>query len=151
MWDEALKLLHSFIPCSRSCVRDLRKLNFDSAVDLMRILDPGCKRANVAPREDSATIFAGVYSSSMVSLGGRVLIVPDLGCLRLKPIVCAADNILQRIDEGVVAPVFDQRQELISGGSDVLFVFESNGDMLLFDHDEGVWWARGDSSLRGNA
>ncbi len=80
--------------------------------------------------------FGEVFESRSKYEKGRVLVISDAGDY---PFVCSIHKFYERVAEGVKSEWRGDEYfcEPIGGG-DTLFVFETTGRMLFFDHSEGV-------------
>ncbi|WP_027708301.1 hypothetical protein [Zooshikella ganghwensis] len=139
-WNEAIRLLHKFFPESKSYIYDFCTLNIDRVHAAMHSLSVVKNRELINGRLDSVQLVQKYYGEFLANETGRVLILPNLICDFPLPIVCYAQKLLERIEEGI--PVEGEKGtvycECVDGNTDVVFVFESSGAVLAFDHHEGV-------------
>jgi len=135
-WNEALRLLHKFCPAA-NFITSLRELNMDNIFTVLAAVDPDYISGKLRTLDDSRTTIERTLGETLQREHDRVLVIPDLEWAAKPPILCAATRLLERIDEGAKVIGDDRRWEFIDGCSDVLFVFETTGRLLFFDHEDG--------------
>ncbi|MBU2712621.1 hypothetical protein [Zooshikella harenae] len=140
-WEEAIRLLHKFCPPSKSYVKSFEKfLNIDAIHNSMETLKKIRGWEVTSRRLDSVELVQEYYGEFLVKETGRVLVLPDLAW-GVAPFVCHAEKLLERVEEGLYCELSSDEgyyEEFIDGCKDVVFVFESSGAVLAFDHHEGV-------------
>ena len=138
-WNEVLRLIYKFCPQSKSQLLSIKDLLMDNVYGVFRCVEPDFleKRLPISNNQKSENLLREVLGTSIELETGRVVAVPDLGDFRAKPLICSAKSLIERVSEGTVVEV-EGREESTEfiGGGDTLFVFESTGRMLMFDHDE---------------
>ncbi len=136
---EATRLFHKFCSKSMTIFRRASDFNMDSVYRLVELIDPEPVSGTVSRFDNSFAIVDELYGHYLKSEKGRVVVFPDLGWDAKPPFICAANKLLERVEEGVTTKRFDEQKcwKLIDGCSDALFVFETSGNILFFDHHEG--------------
>ncbi len=138
-WDEALRLIHKFCPQSRSQILVAQDLQMDKVYGVFKCINPNFleKRVPLPDCHKSENMLQNILGTSLDQEAGRVIAIHDLGDFSNKPIICSAKSLVERVSEGVEINVNGKTKlgEFIAGG-DTLFLFESTGRMLMFDHDD---------------
>lgn len=140
-WNEALRLLHKFCPESKRLIKSPGNVTLDNVLDTMKWIDHSMPPRVIYDEELDSITLVKKYFGDYISLEkDRVVVIPDF---HARPFICAAQTLFERLSEGIIiTPQGEQVKGDLIDGMDALFVFETTGTMLFFDHHFGVSIAR---------
>lgn len=139
-WEDALAILRMRVPGFSTITRP-EQLSFDSVASIMSAVPVGFQRIVQDDSDELETFVSEKVLPDLLARTQEVIVIQDCGMVSRLPFRLAAGNVIQflerfeREEDGLRCGLFD-------GVSDILFVFD-HGGMLLIDHDERIWFSPG--------